>query len=284
MSGGQGNSKKRDVPQKASKEETSTTDSGLIVPENIPISNKDKNEDRKTRNNPTTTLTIMYTNTDQQTSLKISELRELIIQQKPQILAICKVKLKNGIERTLQDYAINGYVLNHRNIDSTVGSGIAIYVHSSITNLVLQSDTTAPFHEACILEICLQGFNTMVFGCFYRSPTSNSASDENNDNLNAVLKNLALNKKYSHKCFVGDFNFKMINWNTSFSSHNEESKEEKFLETIHDCFLFQNAQEPTRCRGTDDPSTIDLIFTDEENQITDLQYQASLGKSDHSVI
>ena len=225
----------------------------------------------------------MYTNADQLTSLKKSELRELITQHKPHIIAICEVKPKNGAERTLQDYTMNGYVLHHTNIDSNVGRGIAIYVHSSIANLISQINTT-PFREACILEIYLQGTDTMVFGCFYRSPSLNSASDENNDNLNAVLKNLALNKKYSHKCFVGDFNFNSINWNTCSSSHNEESKEEKFLETIRDCFLFQHVLEPTRCRGTDDPSTIDLIFTDEENQITDLQYQAPLGKSDHSVI
>jgi len=105
------------------------------------------------------------------------------------------VKPKIGTERTLQDYVINGYVLHHGNIDSTVGRG--------------------------------------------------------------------------------DFNFQCS------SPHSEESKEEKFLGTIRDCFLFQNVQD----RGTDNPSTIHLIFTDEENQITDLQYiKHLLKKSDHSVI
>jgi len=36
-----------------------------------------------------------------------SELRELITQQKPQIIAICELKLiRHGEERTFQDYAM----------------------------------------------------------------------------------------------------------------------------------------------------------------------------------
>jgi len=50
MSGRRGELQKRDVPQKASKEETtSTTNSGLLVPENIPIS-KDENGNQKKKN------------------------------------------------------------------------------------------------------------------------------------------------------------------------------------------------------------------------------------------
>ena len=60
--------------------------------------------------------------------------------------------------------------------------------------------------------------------------------------------------------------------------HIEESKEEKFLEAIRDSFLLQHVDKPTRCRGSDDPSLIDLIFTSEENQIRDLQYLSPLEK------
>ena len=124
----------------------------------------------------------------------------------------------------------------------------------------------------------------MVFGCFYRSPTTKANSNENNDNLSSLLKTLALNKKYTHRCFVGDFNFNTINWSNWTSPHGEDSKEERFLESIRDSYLYQHIDEPTRCRGTDNPSIIDLIFTNEEQQISNLNYHAPLGKSDHSVL
>ena len=176
----------------------------------------------------------MYTNVDQLTPLKKSKLKELITQQKPQIIAICEVKPKNGVERTLQDYAINGYTMHHVNIDSTVGRGIAIYVNSSIAKFSFANRQSNPLSRSFVLEIQLH------------SPTPNNASDENNDNLNRALKSLALSNKYSHKCFVSDFNFKTINWNTCSSPYDEFSKEEKFLEAICDCFLHQNVLEPAR--------------------------------------
>ena len=62
------------------------------------------------------------------------------------------------------------------------------------------------------------------------------------------------------------------------------SEEEKFLEALRDSYLYQHALEPIRARGTNEPSTIDLILTGEENQLSDLVYLAPLGKSDHSVL
>ena len=68
------------------------------------------------------------------------------------------------------------------------------------------------------------------------------------------------------------------------STHKDEkSKEMKFIESIQDCFLHQHVSKPTRCRGADKPSTIDLIFT-EDNQISYLTYMPPLGKSDHAVL
>ena len=60
----------------------------------------------------------------------------------------------------------------------------------------------------------------------------------------------------------------------------EESKEMKFIEIIQDNFLYQHVTLPTRCRGTDQPSTIDLVSTNEEQQIGNLNH---FGKSDHCI-
>ena len=69
------------------------------------------------------------------------------------------------------------------------------------------------------------------------------------------------------------------------STHkDEESKETKFIETIQDCFLYQHVTLPTRCRGTDRPSTIDLVLTNEEQQIGNLSHLPSLSKSDLCIL
>ena len=92
------------------------------------------------------------------------------------------------------------------------------------------------------------------------------------------------NKKYSHTCILGDFNFRDINWTTGSTPHNELSKESKFIEAVRDAFLYQHVIKPTRRRGNDEPSVLDLILTDESMQVSDVAHHAPLGKSDHSVI
>ena len=115
-------------------------------------------------------------------------------------------------------------------------------------------------------------------------PTVNDNSTENNNKLNTLINDISSTKKYSHKCFVGDFNFPTINWENWTTKHLEDSKEEKFLNALRDSFLHQNVDEPTRCRGNDDPSLVDLILTGEANQAQNMEYLSPLGKSDHSVL
>ena len=63
----------------------------------------------------------------------------------------------------------------------------------------------------------------MVFGCFYRSPTQSQRSTENCKSLNSLINGLAGNNNYTHKCFVGDFNFKDIEWPGMSIYKDEES-------------------------------------------------------------
>ena len=97
------------------------------------------------------------------------------------------------------------------NLDSKTGRRIAVYAHESLDKSIIQIKPSVSFEEACLLEVKLRGGDVLLFGCFYRSPTKSMTSDENNTKLNQLLKHLSL-KKYSHKLFVGDFNFKLINW------------------------------------------------------------------------
>ena len=52
-----------------------------------------------------------------------------------------------------------------------------------------------------------------------------------------------------------------------------------FLEAVRDSYLYQHVEHATRKRGNDDPSLIDLIFTDEEMQVSDVSHHSPLGKA-----
>ncbi|CAC5388951.1 unnamed protein product [Mytilus coruscus] len=99
--------------------------------------------------------------------------------------------------------------------------------------------------------------------------------------LNA-LNTEVCSKCYSHILIMGDFNFPEINWDIWNSPGDiMESNEYKFLENLQEFFLFQHIAKPTRWRDTNTPHTIDLILTNEEQMISNLEYQSPLGKSDH---
>ena len=233
----------------------------------------------------TPSIKVLFTNADQFTHAKKNELQQRIITEKPMIIAVSEVKIKNGKEMTETDYNIEGYTINPVNLEtsSNIGRGIIIYTHNSLEKSTIQIKMDSKFNEACILEIRLRGGDTLIFGCIYRSPTPTQDSAVNNENLNRLLKTICT-KSHSHVCLVGDFNYKDVNWKSWTTSHDEESKEAKFLETIKDCFLFQHIEKPTRVRGNDEPSLIDLLLTNEELQVSDIVHHAPLGKSDHSVI
>ena len=238
---------------------------------------------RKTRLKTTNmeSINVLFTNADQLTTSKMAELRTRIQQVKPMIVAICEVKPKNSRER--HDYNIPGFTLHPVNLDSSAGRGIAVYTHSSLDQSIIQIKPDLSFEEACLLEIRLRGGDLMLFGCIYRSPTLNASSNENNEELNRLMLNIS-KQSYSHRCLVGDFNFKDICWRTWSTYHDEESKEQRFIETVRDCYYYQHNLENSRRRGNDEPSLIDLIFTDESMQISDVQHQSPLGKSDHNTI
>ena len=73
---------------------------------------------------------------------------------------------------------------------------------------------------------------------------------------------------------AGDGNFKHINWLDMVCSTSETSRDFIFLETIKDAFFEQHVKEPTRGRGSDRPSTLDLLITKNDDVLEDLAIEA----------
>ena len=67
-------------------------------------------------------------------------------------------------------------------------------------------------------------------------------------------------------------------------ANGEPTNESLFLECHNDCFLTQHVSECTRQRGSDEPSLLDLILSNEPGMIGPITHLSPIGKSDHHVL
>jgi len=224
-------------------------------------------------------IKVMYTNADT-LSNKITELRTRVQIEKPQIICVNEVKPKHSKTPPIKEhYSIDNFYMYMCNIGNATGRGIIIYVHSSIKGTIEFTPVTE-FTESVWIQIPLHRDDKLLVGCIYRS---DSGSNENNNKLHDLISE-ATNKKFSHLLITGDFNYRHINWGNWTTQRDNNSEEHNFIECIRDNYLHQHIEKPTRGRINCDPSTIDLVLTNEENMATDISHQSPLGKSDHAVI
>ena len=72
-----------------------------------------------------------------------------------------------------------------------------------------------------------------------------------------------------------------INWEEQESFESVTHISSIFLEYVRDSFLYQHVKDFTRYRDGQEPSILDLIFTNEEDMIQQLDYRPPIGNSDH---
>lgn len=223
-------------------------------------------------------LRIMYTNADQLTN-KLEELETRIKIENPHIILVTEVNSKNAkIPPDLVTFHLQGFQLFHQNV-STDGRGIIIYIQQSIKDVIEVTPKTN-FSENKIVSIKISKTTDLLVACIYRSE---SGTKENNENLLKLLTEIE-EMKASHKLVTGDFNYKLIDWETWETPKNETSLEHCFINCIQNNYWYQHVTTPTRYREGAEPSTLDLIFTNEENMIDNIDFQSPLGKSDHSLL
>ena len=225
-------------------------------------------------------LNCIYTNADQ----LFNKLPELIVRtrdDKPKIIGITEVKPKNNRYKPgISEYSlaeVSDYNMFGKNLDVDTGRGLLLYIDKQLDASQVHMNTE--FQENLFIKINLNQSDQLLLGLIYRSPSNRS--QEYTKQLN-LLTTEACNKGYSHILIMGDYNYPEINWDSWNSpGDSTESNEYRFLENLQENFLFQHVTRPTRWRGTNTPHTLDLILTNEENMVSNLEYQSPLGKSDH---
>ena len=226
-------------------------------------------------------LTFLTTNADVYTPDKKLELKARINEEIPDIIMIQEVKPKNYTRiLTKVEYELEQYDLEWENMnEKDVGRGLITYIRKGINYKQIFFDF--PFTEYLAMVIEVNKKEKLLIVNIYHSPNS---TEENTKLLNDVIMKIANENKYDFVFIAGDGNFKHINWQHMTCSTSVDSKDFVFLETVKDAFFDQHITQPTRGRGSDKPSTLDLILTKNDDAIDDIQIEAPLGKSDHAVI
>jgi hypothetical protein len=167
-----------------------------------------------------------------------------------------------------------------KNIDREEGRGILLYINNIFGASEVEMDTT--FEENLFVKIKLNNNDKLLIGIIYRSPPNKNM--EHHNQLRKLIQE-ASNTHFSHILIMGDFNYPNIDWeNCNSNGDSTESIEYKFIGNLQDGFLFQHIKINTRWRGTNSPHILDLIITNEEPMISDLECTSPLGKSDHCIL
>ena len=72
--------------------------------------------------------------------------------------------------------------------------------------------------------------------------------------------------------YTGDFNYPKIDWTHEYAADNFDIA--PFLDTIQNSYLTQHVLQPTRYRGRDESSLVDLVFTNENGMINEIIHDA----------
>ena len=208
---------------------------------------------------------------------KASEISALIDEQKPHVLAL--TEFGAGNEVTDGELGIYGYTLyrgTHSSGNGGLGKGVGVYVSNTLNHSSCPKFEDVGFDCSTWFSVKLSNNKNLLVGVVYRSPNS---SDDNNDKLLTILRRAAV-MRYDYLMLCGDYNLPRIDWNLNQCLDSEGSYSQAFLDVFEDLNLYQHAADPTRFRG-DQKSCLDLIFTNEENMVEEIDELPPIGKSDH---
>ena len=222
-------------------------------------------------------LKVFYTNADNLMN-KLDEFKVRTYDTNYDIMIITEIYSKFGDSRETQnvELQIKGYNLYRSRVEKN-SRGVIIYVKETIRSDQNTFLTNCDFNESVWVSLYLQHKQKILIGGIYRSPNS---SLENTTKMMDLINN-ACSENYLFKVFVGDFNILEIDWLSWNTVKSESHHSFKFKECLRDNYLEQLVQMPTRWRNQQPGNLLDLVLTDCEDNILNLDSTNHLGNSDH---
>ena len=220
----------------------------------------------------------MYTNADSLIN-KRDEFLAVAEEENPDIIVVTEILPKNtrGNPIQLAELQLPQYD-SFTNLEDRK-RGVCLYVKKHL-KAVPNCNLVSTVAESVWCEVSLKDKDRLLIGGIYRSPNGDDTVDSEVREL--LLK--ASETQNSHILIMGDFNYPEIKWEPLRLPNSDAHPAFKFVECLRDCFFYQHVHEPTHVRGTDTPNVLDLIITNEENMVQNINYEAPLGKSHHNVL
>ena len=155
------------------------------------------------------------------------------------------------------------------------GRGMLLFLRDDLDYRPI--DTSNKIDELLYVSIKLQ-METLFLASVYRSPNS---STKNNTTINDFIR-----QKSQRSIFlmIGDLNLPKIDWESNTSNTVVGSKENNFLNALTDSYLTQHTNRPTRIRGDDKPSLVDLVISETSTPVEEMEHLPPLGDSDHALL
>ena len=192
-----------------------------------------KHQCREKENNPAQVsnqvaegkIKVMYTNADVLTN-KIDLMKARCQVESPKVVAINEVKPKNQRFKVLPaEFNMEelGFDMFPNNIDEDRGRGQLLFVSKDLKAKRVYFESH--FEEVTCVKVDLKNKDKLLIVLIYRSPNSD---ERNNSYLNKLIDE-ACKIGTSHLLLLGDFNYKTIDWRSSFS---EDKTEMAFLDKV----------------------------------------------------
>ena len=235
-------------------------------------------------------INVWYTNIESLTN-KTGEFLSRIHEDNPDVICLTETWIQENSKSPYywSNEAINGlldgYQVLRRDNSSDIKGGILIFVKDSLIVKEVTSkklnNISSEFKDCLWIQVCDKlETNSVTLGVIYRRPSNRAY-------LNGMMLDMVKEACKNDKILlIGDFNFKEIDWKNHMVNGTKFSEPTKFYDCMQDCYLQQHVFEPTRYRGNDKPSTLDLVFTDlEQTELnSSVNVSCGIGKSDHCVI
>ena len=195
---------------------------------------------------------------------KMTDFRAFVATFSVDIIAITETWLDTGGRDFEGEYHLPGYSMFHRDRVNRAGGGVLLYVRTLLTPVLVP--IVSPFEiVGAELRGCYPALQVFVV---YRPPKHNLDPDLA---LYECLSRLLQDKP---SLVVGDFNC-VVNWETGVGV----GEGGRLLDFMFDNFLTQVVLEPTRGHNI-----LDLIFTTEEDYVSEVEVGDFLAGSDHRVV
>ena len=214
---------------------------------------------------------------------KMDEFKGVIDREKPHIISVTETWGKEWMGDAI--FSVKDYNFYRDDRDKKGGGGTLLYISKKLGQRACRPLNEVVQEQHCDSSIwCwvtpMNNSKKILVGSVYRSPTS---SRENNRLLLQQLDRANEIAGDNRILIMGDFNIPSIDWVNRDILTGAPKIDRDIYNKMQDCFLYQHVTKPTRFRGNSS-STLDLIFTREEEDVKNIQVLQPIGKSDHGVV